>query len=45
VLRAIRHGSIVMVGCRKRFWPTSERRLAWALRRRGHQVILTEMED
>ena len=45
VLRVVPHGSIVMVGIRKRFWPTADRRLAWALRRRGHQVILTEMED
>ena len=43
--RAIRYGSIVVIGVRKRFWPTAEKRLAWALRRRGHQVIITEMEE
>jgi hypothetical protein len=45
VEQAIQHGTIVMIGVRKRFWPTAERRLAWALRRRGHQVIVSELED
>jgi hypothetical protein len=37
-------GSIVVVGCRKRWWPTFEVRLARKLRRLGHEVILTEAE-
>jgi hypothetical protein len=45
VEKVIQHGTIVMIGARKRFWPTAERRLAWALRRRGHQVIVSELED
>jgi len=43
--RVIRYGSIVVIGVRKRFWPTAEKRLAWTLRRRGHQVIVTEVEN
>lgn len=41
---ALQPGSIVVIGCRKRLWPTSEVRLARELRRLGHQVILTEAE-
>jgi len=37
-------GSIVVVGCRKAWLPTSETRLARELRRLGHDVILTEAE-
>jgi len=36
--------SIVVVGSRKRWWPTAERWLAGKLRRCGHEVILTEAE-
>src|SRR5215470_10777867 len=36
--------SLVVVGARRRWWPTAERRLARQLRRSGHEVILTEME-
>src|SRR5262245_40842938 len=34
--------SLVVVGARKRFWPTREKGLARKLRRLGHEVILTE---
>jgi hypothetical protein len=34
--------SIVVVGARKSWWPSPEKRLARSLRRAGHQVILTE---
>jgi hypothetical protein len=37
-------GSIVVLGSRNRPWPTSEDRLARALRRSGHLVILTGTE-
>jgi hypothetical protein len=37
-------GSVVVIGARKRWWPTRERRLARQLRRSGHEVILTETE-
>lgn len=36
--------SLVVVGSRKRWWPTAEKRLAAKLRRLGHQVLVTERE-
>jgi alkylated DNA repair dioxygenase AlkB len=36
--------SLVVLGGRKRWWPTRESRLAQKLRRAGHEVILTETE-
>jgi len=37
-------GSIVVVGCRNQRWFSMEARLARALRRIGHEVILTPVE-
>jgi hypothetical protein len=34
--------SLVVVGGRKRFWPTQEELLAKTLRRQGHEVIFAE---
>ncbi len=34
--------SVVVLGGRKRWWPTAESRLASRLRRSGHEVILAE---
>ena len=36
--------SLVVVGGRRRWWPTAERRLARKLRGAGHEVIFTETE-
>jgi len=36
--------SLVVIGGKKHWWPTSESRLAKRLRRLGHEVILTETE-
>ena len=36
--------SVVVLGGRRRWWPTGEQRLARQLRRAGHEVILTETE-
>jgi hypothetical protein len=36
--------SLVVVGSRKRWWPTAEERLAKKLRHFGHQVVVTERE-
>jgi hypothetical protein len=36
--------SLVVVGGRKRWWPTAEQRLTRQLRRAGHEVIFTETE-
>jgi hypothetical protein len=38
------HSLIVIGGPRRRWWPTSERRLARQLRHAGHEVILIEKE-
>jgi hypothetical protein len=35
--------SLIVVGSRKKWWPTSEARLARELKRAGHEVILAEM--
>jgi hypothetical protein len=40
----LRPESVVVLGGRKRWWPTAESRLARALRRAGHQVIFRETE-
>ena len=45
ITNVLRYGSLVMIGGRSRWWPTVEKRLAWKLRRAGHQVVFTEMED
>jgi len=34
--------SLVIVGSRKRWWPTAEKRLAAKLRSAGHEVVVTE---
>jgi hypothetical protein len=34
--------SLVVIGCRKTWWPTKEEKLARELRRAGHEVILAE---
>jgi hypothetical protein len=36
--------SLVVIGGRKRWWPTPESRLANKLRKAGHEVIFTETE-
>jgi hypothetical protein len=36
--------SVVVIGSRKSWWPTKEKRLARKLRRFGHQVVVTERE-
>jgi hypothetical protein len=41
---ALKPRSLIVLGSRKRWWPTAEARLAGTLRRAGHLVILTETE-
>jgi hypothetical protein len=40
----LRPRSLIVVGGRKRWWPTTERRLVRRLRRMGHEVIAVETE-
>jgi len=40
--KVLRPHSLVVVGGRKRFWPTLAQRLARKLRKAGHEVILSE---
>jgi hypothetical protein len=40
--QVLRPGSLVVVGGRKRWWPTDEQRLAGRLRKQGHQVFLVD---
>jgi len=40
----LRPHSLIVIGGRKRFWPTREKSLARKLRRAGHEVIFTEQE-
>lgn len=42
--RVLRPHSLVVLGGRKRWWPTAEKSLARKLRRAGHEVILEETE-
>lgn len=42
LLYALNPGSLVVVGCTGKWWPTTERRLAWRLRRQGHHVVTAE---
>jgi hypothetical protein len=44
LIATLRPESVVVIGGRKRWWPTSESRLARALRRAGHEVIFKETE-
>ena len=43
ILRSVlRPHSLVVIGSRKSWWPTAEKRLAAKLRHFGHQVVVTE---
>ena len=44
LISVLRPGSLVVLGTRKSWWPTSESRLARNLRKLAHQVILVEPE-
>ena len=41
IRQVLKPDSVVIVGGRKRWWPSREHRLATALRRDGHRVILS----
>jgi hypothetical protein len=44
IRRVLKPVSVVVIGGRKRWWPTPEQRLAAILRRDGHHVILTHAD-
>ena len=44
VASQLRPGSLVVLGTRKRWWPTRDERLAATLRKAGHEVIVVETE-
>ena len=44
VRSALKPRSLVVLGGRKRWWPTAEKRLASKLRKDGHEVIVIDME-
>lgn len=44
VRAALKPSSLIVIGGRKRWWPTNESRLARTLRDAGHEVIFTETE-
>lgn len=44
LLRTLEPNSLVVIGGRKRWWPTRESRMADVLRSRGHQVVFVSLE-
>jgi hypothetical protein len=42
LLRILKPGALVVMGCRKRLWPTWEKRLAKKLRHAGYQTVVIE---
>ena len=44
IRRALKPQSVVVIGSRRRWWPTREESLAKTLQREGHHVILTYAE-
>ena len=44
LLKLLEPNSLVVIGAKKRWWPTAESRLAKTLRAQGHQVILMEFK-
>ncbi len=44
IRRVLKPDSVVVIGGRKRWWPTPEKKLAAILRRDGHRVLLTHAD-
>jgi hypothetical protein len=44
LLRVLSPKSLVVIGGRKCWWPTAERRIAKALRSKGHRVVLISLK-
>ena len=44
IRRVLKPDSVVVIGGRKRWWPSTEKKLAAILKRDGHRVILTHAD-
>jgi hypothetical protein len=44
LLQALRPNSLVVIGGRKHWWPTAERRMARALRSKGHRIVFVGLK-
>src|ERR1039458_7489140 len=44
LLQALRPNSLVVIGGRKHWWPTAERRIARALRSKGHRIVFVGLK-
>ena len=44
LLKALKPHSLVVIGGRRRWWPTAENRLARLLRSKGHQVLFAPLK-
>src|SRR5258708_19431400 len=45
LLQVLKPRSVVVMGGRKRWWPTGEHKLASVLRSRGHQVVFVDLKS
>jgi hypothetical protein len=45
LMRVLRPNSLVVIGGRKRWWPTAASRMARALRSKGHQVVFIDLRS
>lgn len=44
LVEVLKPQSLVVVGARRRWWPTAEKKMAKQLRRAGHEVLIVETE-
>jgi hypothetical protein len=44
LLQVLRPNSLVVIGGRKHWWPTAERRMARALRSKGHRIVFVGLK-
>jgi hypothetical protein len=44
LLQVLTHNSLIVIGGRRHWWPTAERRVARALRSKGHRVVFVGLK-